>query len=91
VTGSWQGGFQAEVTVRNNGSTGLNGWTVPLSLPSGQSIQNLWNGVNSGTSGSITVRNAPYNGSIGANGTTTFGYVANGNSASTPTLSCTSP
>jgi hypothetical protein len=89
-TGSWQGGFQAEVTVRNNGSSTLNGWTVRLGLAGGQSIQNLWNGVNSGTSGSISVRNAPYNGSIGANGTTSFGYVANG-SASTPSLSCTSP
>jgi hypothetical protein len=91
VTGSWQGGFQAEVTVRNNGSSTLNGWTVPMSLPSGQSIQNLWNGQNSGTSGNITVRNMPYNGSIGANGTTTFGYVANGSSSATPSLSCTSP
>jgi hypothetical protein len=89
-TGMWQGGFQAEVTVRNNGSSTLNGWTVRLGLAGGQSIQNLWNGVNSGTSGTISVRNQSYNGSIGANGTTTFGYVANG-SPSTPSLSCTSP
>jgi len=87
----WQGGFQAEVTVRNNGSTAINGWTVALGLASGQTISNLWNGVNTGTSGNVTVRNAPYNGTIAGNGTTVFGFVANGNSTPTPTVSCTSP
>jgi hypothetical protein len=91
TTGSWQGGLQAEVTVRNNGSSTLNGWTVPMTLPGGQTIQNLWNGVNSGTSGSITVRNAPYNGSIGPNGSTTFGYVVMGSSTAAPSVGCTSP
>jgi lysophospholipase L1-like esterase len=88
----WGSGFQAEVTVRNGGSTTLNGWTIRATLASGQSITNLWNGVNTGTSGPISVRNAPYNASIAANGSTTFGYTANGSGAAVPTgLSCTSP
>jgi len=91
VTSTWQGGFQGEVTVRNNGSSTLNGWTVKLGLQSGQTLSNVWNGVNSGTSGTVSVKNAPYNGSIGGGGSTTFGFVANGNSAATPSVSCTSP
>ncbi|SDR21859.1 cellulose binding domain-containing protein [Thermostaphylospora chromogena] len=88
----WSGGFQAEVTVYNNGSTALNGWTVHMTLAAGQSITNLWGGVNTGTSGAITVRNAPYNGTVAAGGTATFGFVANGDgSATLPHLSCTSP
>jgi len=90
-TGNWSGGFQAEVTVKNNGSGTLNGWTVRLGLQSGQSITNLWNGVNSGTSGSVSVKNAAYNGSLGGNASTTFGFVANGNGSATPSVSCTSP
>jgi poly(hydroxyalkanoate) depolymerase family esterase len=84
----WQGGFQAEVTVRNNGTSAVSSWTVALGLQSGVSIVNLWDGVNTGTSGNVTVRNASYNGSIAGGGTRTFGYVANGSSAGTPTLGC---
>ena len=91
LVNSWPGGLQAEVTVRNNGSSTLNGWTVALGLPGGVTIQNLWNGVPSGTSGNVTVRNEHYNGTIGPNGSTTFGYVASGSNLSAPSLSCTSP
>jgi lysophospholipase L1-like esterase len=92
VVNTWGGGFQAEVTVRNGGAAPLNGWTVRLTLGSGQTISNLWSGVNTGTSGAISVQNAAYNGTVAPNGTTTFGYVANGNSSATPSaVSCSSP
>ena len=87
----WTGGFQAEVTVRNNGSAQIGSWTVALGLGGGQTIVNLWNGVNTGTTGAVTVRNAPYNGTIPGSGTTTFGFVANGPSTPTPTVSCSTP
>jgi lysophospholipase L1-like esterase len=90
--GTWSGGFQAEMTVRNNRSATLNGWTVRMTLGAGQSITNLWNGTNTGTSGAISVRNAPYNGTLAVNATTTFGFVANGNGAVAPTgVTCASP
>jgi alpha-galactosidase len=80
------------VTVHNSGSATLTGWTVPMTLASGQTITNLWNGVNTGTSGAITVRNAAYNATIAGNGTTTFGYVASGNASATPAgMGCTTP
>ncbi|MCZ7436770.1 endo-1,4-beta-xylanase [Micromonospora sp. WMMC241] len=89
---SWGGGFQGEVTVANNGSTALSGWTVRLTLAGGQTIANVWNGINTGTSGTVSVRNADYNGSLGANASTTFGFLVNGSSNAAPgSLSCTSP
>ncbi|WP_344631567.1 cellulose binding domain-containing protein [Streptomyces glaucosporus] len=89
---SWSGGFQGEVTVRNNGSSALNGWTVGLTLASGQSISNLWGGRHTGTSGSVTVHNGPWNGTIAANGSVTFGFVATGSSSTAPgDVTCTSP
>lgn len=91
LVNSWPGGFQAEVTVRNNGSGTLNGWTVPMGLPGGVSITSLWSGVNSGTSGNVTVRNAPWNGTLGGSASTAFGFTANGSSSTAPTVSCTSP
>ena len=87
----WTGGFQANVTV-TAGSSAVNGWSVRLNLPSGQSISSLWNGVNTGTSGAVTVKNAAYNGSLAPGTSTTFGYTGNGDGSATPSgISCTSP
>ncbi|MFG1913227.1 endo-1,4-beta-xylanase [Micromonospora sp. NPDC048898] len=92
MVNDWNGGFQGEVTVANNGSATLSGWTVRLTLAGGQTIANVWSGINTGTSGTISVRNAEYNGSLGANASTTFGFLVNGSSSAAPgSLSCTSP
>ncbi|WP_430499792.1 cellulose binding domain-containing protein [Micromonospora trifolii] len=89
---TWPGGFQAEVTVANNSTAPLNGWTVGLTLASGQAISSLWSGTNTGTTGSVTVRNATYNGTVGPNASTTFGFTATGNGATAPgNVTCTSP
>ncbi|WP_182906864.1 cellulose binding domain-containing protein [Microbispora sp. H13382] len=89
TTNSWPGGFQSTVTVRA-GSTPVNGWTVKWTWPSGQTISSVWNGTQSGSGSSVTVRNESYNGSIAAGSSTTFGFTANG-SAATPSATCTSP
>ncbi|GAA1266659.1 hypothetical protein GCM10009677_18660 [Sphaerisporangium rubeum] len=86
TTNSWPGGFQSTVTVRA-GTSAISRWTVSWTWPGGQSISSLWNGVRSGSGSNVTVRNEAYNGSVAANGSTTFGFTATG-SAATPTLSC---
>ncbi|MFY1674558.1 cellulose binding domain-containing protein [Plantactinospora sp. WMMB334] len=83
---SWQGGFQGEVTVRA-GTSALTGWSVGMSFPGGTTISQLWNGTLSGSAPNYTVRNASYNGSLAANGSTTFGFLGGG-TAATPTLTC---
>jgi endoglucanase len=83
---SWSGGFQGEVTVKA-GSAAITSWTVKWTLASGQSITQLWSGQLSTSGSAVTVTNLSWNGSLGANGTTTFGFTANGN-VSTPTLTC---
>jgi endo-1,4-beta-xylanase len=90
LVSGWSGGFQGEVAVANNGSTALRGWAVHLTLAGGQTIVNVWNGINTGTSGAVTVQNAPYNGALGTNASTSFGFVVNGASAAVPGgISCT--
>jgi endo-1,4-beta-xylanase len=92
MTGNWQGGYQGEVSVANNGSAALNGWTVHLTLAAGQNVVNVWNGTNTGTSGAISVHNASYNGTVGGNASTSFGFVVNGGTNAAPgDISCTSP
>ncbi|MGC4897440.1 cellulose binding domain-containing protein [Micromonospora sp. DT31] len=88
---TWPGGFQAEVTVANTGTAPITGWTVRLTLAGGQAISSLWSGVNTGTTGTVSVQNAPYNGSVAPNTSTTFGFTATGD-GTTPAgnLSCAS-
>jgi hypothetical protein len=86
TTGSWGGGFQGEVSVTNTGTTTIAGWTVVLSIASGRTINNLWNGVLSGN----TVVNANYNGALVPAASTSFGFVANGDvNGAITIISCT--
>jgi len=91
TTSSWQGGFNGQVTIKNSGSASISSWTSKLNLASGQTISSLWQGVNTGTSGTVTVKNAPYNGSLGAGASTTYGFTASGSSSTAPTATCSVP
>ncbi|WP_206784906.1 cellulose binding domain-containing protein [Amycolatopsis sp. MtRt-6] len=91
VVGSWNGGFQGEVTVANTGTAALDGWTVRFALAGGQSVGQIWDGTVSGTS-PVTVKNAAYNGALGAGASTTFGFLVSGpGAASVGAATCTSP
>jgi endo-1,4-beta-xylanase len=85
---SWPGGFNGQVTV--SAGSAVSSWTTTLTLPSGVTVQSLWNGSTTGRSGAITVKNAPYNGSIQANGSTSYGFTATGTAGAT-TVTCTTP
>src|SRR4029079_7189806 len=67
VASSWAGGFVANVGV-TAGAAAINGWRVTLTLPNGTAITNLWNGVNTGTTGTVPVVNQAYNGHLSAGG-----------------------
>lgn len=93
VTSSWNGGYQADVVVTNGGSTPLSGWTVTWTLPSGQTLNSVWNGTLSQSGSAVTVRNASWNAQVPANGQTSFGLSASspGTSPAQPVdLACTS-
>ncbi|WP_424857117.1 cellulose binding domain-containing protein [Streptomyces sp. SAI-170] len=86
---AWSGGYQGEVTVRA-GDAAIDGWTVGLTLPAGQTVGQVWNGTLSASGSTVTVRNASYNGSLQASASTTFGFTADGTPPTAP-LTCTSP
>ena len=87
VTNQWSGGFQAEVTVRNGGTASAS-WAAGWTLPAGQAVTQVWNGTLSQSGAAVTVRNAPYNGSLAANAATTFGLTGTG-PATAATVTCT--
>jgi hypothetical protein len=89
TVGSWQGGFQGEVTV-TAGSSAITGWTARWTLASGQAITQLWSGTLSTSGSAVSVSNVDYNKSLAASASATFGFLANG-TPSTPSITCTSP
>jgi hypothetical protein len=68
-TNQWPSGFQVSLTIENNLTTPLNGWTLRYTFPTGQTFTDLWNGNRSQSGPDVTVTNASWNGSVAAGGT----------------------
>jgi alpha-galactosidase len=83
----WAGGFVAQVTIADNGSAAISGWTLGFTFSGDQKITDAWNdGSYTQTGENVTVTNASYNGTIQPGGSTTLGFQGTWNSSdATPT------
>ncbi|HEY8463109.1 MAG TPA: cellulose binding domain-containing protein [Bacillota bacterium] len=70
----WGSGATVSVTIKNNSSTAINGWTLAWNFAGNQKITNLWNGTYAQSGTAVTVKNASYNSTIPAKGSVTFGF-----------------
>jgi O-glycosyl hydrolase len=70
----WAGGFVASITIANNGSSPMNGWTLAFTFPGDQKITTAWNGVPSQSGENVTIKNESYNTTIPAGGMTSLGF-----------------
>ena len=73
VTNEWGGGFGANVTVTNVGDR-LDSWTVGWTYTSGQQVTQAWNATVTQSGGTVTARNASYNGTLATGASTSFGF-----------------
>jgi len=87
VIGSWNNGFQGEVTVTNPGPPAMSGWTVRVAFPGAQTVTQAWNSTVTQSGAVATFRNAAWNGTLAAGGSTTFGFVGSGASTPNPAVS----
>lgn len=76
VTSEWPGGFQGEVTVRNTGSSAINGWTLAWAFPADQRITNMWGGTPAQSGTAVSVTAASYTAAIPASGSVSLGFTA---------------
>ncbi|MEU7723355.1 cellulase family glycosylhydrolase [Streptomyces tibetensis] len=81
VTGSWPGGFQGEIVLRNTGTSAINGWTLRWTFPDSQRITNLWGGTATQTGSAVSVAAASYTATIPASGSVTLGFTASRSTA----------
>lgn len=71
---TWDGGATVNVTITNNGSSTVNGWTATWTFAGNERITSLWNGTYTQSGASVTVRNAAHNGTIQPGASVTFGF-----------------
>src|SRR5438045_3267308 len=77
IENQWPTGYQVMVTLKNNTANPTQSWQASFTLPEGQKIGSLWNGVYVANGNVITVNNPQWvgGGVIAAGASTTFGMV----------------
>jgi aryl-phospho-beta-D-glucosidase BglC (GH1 family) len=82
ITDNWVSGFVGQVEVDNHGPAAVNGWTLQLTMP--YQITEIWDAEIVSHQGDVyVIRNAAWNGGLVDEGSTTFGFVANGGANAT--------
>ncbi|MEU5879537.1 glycoside hydrolase family 6 protein [Spirillospora sp. NPDC047279] len=71
----WSTGFTANVTLTNLGDA-VNGWTLEWDFAGDQKVSNGWNAEFSQSGKHVTVKNAPWNGSLGTGASVSPGFQA---------------
>ncbi|GAA1367558.1 cellulase family glycosylhydrolase [Catellatospora chokoriensis] len=70
----WQGGFTANITIKNLGDP-INGWTLGFAFPnSGQQVTQGWSATYAQSGANVTAASMSYNGSLATNASTGIGF-----------------
>ena len=73
ITGSWPGGYTANIAVTNLGSP-ISGWTLAFSLPGDETVTQRWNAEYSQAGRDVTAGNSSDNVGLRTNQTTYIGF-----------------
>ncbi|CAL9394690.1 hypothetical protein SUDANB145_01339 [Streptomyces sp. enrichment culture] len=74
LVNQWPAGFQATVTVTT--ARALDTWRVSWTFADGQRITQMWDATHTPTGPRVTATAAPYNATVPAGGTLSFGFLA---------------
>ncbi|WP_182902752.1 cellulose binding domain-containing protein [Microbispora sp. H10830] len=81
VASSWQGGFTANVTVKNTGAAVLPDWTVTWDMPSGVSLVSGWSATVTSSGTRWTAKAPSWARSLAPGASASFGFQASGPSS----------
>jgi len=85
----WPGGFVADLTVTNNGTTPISGWSVGFTFPGDQTIASAWNTAFTQSGRRVTATNLPYNRVLNPGASTSFGLQGTWHTSDAPPTSFT--
>ncbi|MCH5249049.1 MAG: cellulose binding domain-containing protein [Lachnospiraceae bacterium] len=84
LSGYWQGGYNAGITIENTSNTVIENWFLKFSFQ--DSINNIWNAViEENKDGVYIIKNADWNQDIQAHGNVSFGFSASNDFTGFPT------
>ena len=91
VQSDWGSGFTAALTVTNNGTAAITGWTVTWTYAGNQKLSSGWSGTWSQSGETVTVTNAAWNGSLSPAQSTSAGanFAYSGTNTAPATVTCT--
>jgi endoglucanase len=73
IVNSWPSGFQAGITITNNGAP-ITSWTLAYTFPNAQQVSGGWNGTFTQSGQFVTVANASWNGALATGGSASIGF-----------------
>lgn len=83
VTSDWGSGFNGQIKITNTGTSSINGWELKFNTTN--TFSSVWSGIATGTTGTISIKNESWNGTLAPGASATIGFTANGSSANKPT------
>jgi endoglucanase len=73
VVNSWPGGFQAGITITNNGAA-ISSWTLAFTFPNDQVVSDGWDATYTQNGQDLTAVSESYNGALATGGSVTIGF-----------------
>ncbi|HYS40662.1 MAG TPA: cellulose binding domain-containing protein, partial [Pseudonocardiaceae bacterium] len=70
----WAGGFVANITINNTGTSAINGWTLTYAFPGDQKITNAWNATVTQNGAAVSATNMSFDATIAPGGNVSYGY-----------------
>jgi hypothetical protein len=89
TSSQWPGGFVAEVTVTNNTTAAVPGWTLTLHMAGDQHISQSWNATFTQSGADVTLKAAPWNQTIPPNASVTAGLSGTWSASTAPPTAAT--
>jgi endoglucanase len=74
LTNSWPGGFQAGISITNNGPA-LTSWALAFTFPDDQTVSNGWNATFTQNGQDVTAASESYNGALATGASVSIGFV----------------
>ncbi|MFJ9714426.1 cellulose binding domain-containing protein [Streptomyces sp. NPDC101213] len=85
VGSSWDGGFTTDVTVRNTGTTAVDGWRLGWNFSGPEKVTGAWNATVTQSGAAVTATDAGHNKAIAPGGSAAFGFQGSGTPGASPT------
>ncbi|GGL18526.1 endoglucanase [Sphaerisporangium melleum] len=82
--GEWPGGFTTQVTIKNTGTTTVDGWTLKWAFLGGQQAYQPWNATLTQAGATVQAKNQSFNSKIKPGQSITFGFMGSSTGGANP-------